>query len=86
MYPGVQAFKMKSVMKINGIVPVMLTPFSSENVVDEASLDRLIEWYLAQDCGALFAVCQSSEMQKLTLKERVNLSVVRVFGTVGRVI
>lgn len=76
---------MTIMMKINGVVPVMLTPFSSENVVDEASLDRLIEWYLAQDCGALFAVCQSSEMQKLTLKERVNLAKFVVKQTAGRV-
>ncbi len=76
---------MSSSVKIDGVVPVMLTPFSSENKVDVAGLNRLIEWYLAQDCGALFAVCQSSEMQKLTLEERTDLASLVVTQTAGRV-
>ncbi|MEH6726757.1 MAG: dihydrodipicolinate synthase family protein [Hyphomicrobiales bacterium] len=76
---------MSSSMNIDGVVPVMLTPFSSENEIDVAGLNRLIEWYLAKDCAALFAVCQSSEMQKLTLKERVSLARLVVTQTAGRV-
>ncbi len=57
--------------KIEGIVPVMLTPFTAENQIDYPGLSRLIDWYLAQGVDALFAVCQSSEMQSLSLDERV---------------
>lgn len=60
--------------KINGIVPVMLTPFTDDDAIDYAGLDRLIDWYLKQGVDALFAVCQSSEMQFLTLDERVALA------------
>ena len=70
---------------IDGIIPVMITPFTEDGTIDYAGLEQLIEWYLAQDVDALFAVCQSSEMQYLTLEERGELSrfVVRQVG--GRV-
>lgn len=76
---------MSSSMNIDGVVPVMLTPFTEENRVDVAGLERLTEWYLARGCAALFAVCQSSEMQKLSLPERVNLASLVVTRTAGRV-
>src|ERR1700761_7173080 len=59
---------------VSGIVAVMLTPFTDEGEVDYASLERLIEWYLANGVDALFAVCQSSEMQYLSLEERVSIA------------
>jgi 4-hydroxy-tetrahydrodipicolinate synthase len=67
---------------VSGIVPVMLTPFTDEGDVDYASLERLIEWYLANGADALFAVCQSSEMQHLSLDERLTIArfVVRQAG------
>jgi 4-hydroxy-tetrahydrodipicolinate synthase len=69
----------------SGIIPVMLTPFTDQGEVDYASLERLIEWYLANGADALFAVCQSSEMQHLSLDERLTIArfVVRQAG--GRV-
>jgi len=70
---------------IEGIVPVMLTPFDDRGAIDYAGLERLIEWYLHHGADALFAVAQSSEMQFLTLDERRALGrfVVRQAG--GRV-
>lgn len=59
---------------IEGIIPVMLTPFTPDNEIDYPGLSKLINWYLAQGVDALFAVCQSSEMQHLTLAERVALA------------
>ncbi|KKA10848.1 dihydrodipicolinate synthetase [Sinorhizobium meliloti] len=58
----------------HGIVPVMLTPFTSDNRIDWEGLERLVEWYVQNGADALFAVCQSSEMQKLALDERIALS------------
>lgn len=69
---------------ISGIVAVMLTPFTDEGEVDYASLERLIEWYLANGVDALFAVCQSSEMQYLSLDERVSIARFVVRQTQGR--
>lgn len=59
---------------INGIVPVMLTPFTADEQIDYPALAKLIDWYLEKGVDALFAVCQSSEMQFLSLQERVELA------------
>ncbi len=44
---------------ISGVVAVMLTPFTPQDAIDYAGLERLIEWYVANGCDALFAVCQN---------------------------
>jgi 4-hydroxy-tetrahydrodipicolinate synthase len=62
-------------VRIEGIVPVMLTPFEKNGKVDYVGLERLVEWYIAHGSDALFAVCQSSEMLYLSLEER---------GAIGR--
>ena len=71
--------------RIDGIVPVMLTPFTPHGEIDYAGLERLIEWYLAHGSDALFAVCQSSEMQYLSLAERAALARFVVRQVDGRV-
>lgn len=60
--------------EINGIIPVMITPFTKDNKIDYQSLDNLIEWYLNCGVNALFSVCQSSEMQFLSIQERLDLA------------
>ncbi|ACR31298.1 dihydrodipicolinate synthase family protein [Burkholderia glumae] len=70
---------------IEGIVPVMLTPFDQDGAIDYAGLERLIEWYLAHGSDALFAVAQSSEMQFLSLAERGALGRFVVERVAGRV-
>ncbi|TKI07888.1 dihydrodipicolinate synthase family protein [Martelella alba] len=71
--------------KIDGVIPVMLTPFNAQNDIDWPGLEQLIEWYLQQGVDALFAVCQSSEMQFLSLAERAALGRFVVEKTAGRV-
>ena len=53
--------------KADGIVTVMLTPFTNDNRIDWDGLGRLVDWYVDNGADTLFAVCQSSEMQWLTL-------------------
>lgn len=72
-------------MKIQGIIPVMLTPFDECGNIDWDSQKRLIEWYLNQGCQSLFAVCQSSEMLQLDLSEREQLARFTVEVVDGRV-
>ena len=71
--------------KIEGIIPVMLTPFTEDGEIDYPGLARLIEWYLAHGADALFAVAQSSEMQFLSLAERAALGRFVVKEVAGRV-
>ncbi|RQT16241.1 dihydrodipicolinate synthase family protein [Burkholderia contaminans] len=75
----------QSNVTIEGIVPVMLTPFDDAGAIDYAGLERLIEWYLAHGADALFAVAQSSEMQFLSLAERAALARIVVERVAGRV-
>jgi len=71
--------------KIEGIVPVMLTPFTDQGEIDYPGLEHLIEWYLDKGADALFAIAQSSEMQFLTLAERAALGHFVVQQVAGRV-
>lgn len=63
----------------------MLTPFTDDGAIDWTSLEALIEWYIANGSNALFAVCQSSEMQFLSLEERVALARFTARITNGRI-
>jgi len=58
----------------NGVFPTMITPFTTSNEVDYTALEKLVEWYIYHKVDGLFAVCQSSEMFKLSLDERVELA------------
>ena len=74
-----------STQRIEGIVPVMITPYQESGEIDYAGLERLVEWYIAKGADALFAVCQSSEMQFLSIKERSELGKFVVKQAAGRV-
>ncbi|WP_349961342.1 dihydrodipicolinate synthase family protein [Rhizobium sp. ZPR3] len=71
--------------KFQGIIPVMITPFTEEGEIDYAGVAKLVEWYIANGSDALFAVCQSSEMQFLSLNERVELATFVSKAAAGRV-
>lgn len=57
-----------------GVWPTMTTPFTEDNKIDYAALEKAIEWYINNGVEGLFAVCQSSEMFFLSLEERVGLA------------
>jgi 4-hydroxy-tetrahydrodipicolinate synthase len=63
----------------------MITPFDDSAGIDWKALESLVDWYVAKGATGLFAVCQSSEMFFLSLRERVELAraCVRLAG--GRV-
>lgn len=68
-----------------GVWPVMLTPFTEKNTVDEDALKELVEWYIANGVNGLFAACQSSEIFYLTLEERLKIVEITVQAAKGRV-
>lgn len=61
-------------MEIQGIIPVMLTPFTASNKVDYQGLRNLTDWYIEHNADGLFAACQSSEIAFLTLEEKINVT------------
>lgn len=68
-----------------GVYPTMITPFTDKGQIDYPALEALIEWYIERGVHGLFAVCQSSEMFRLSLEERVELARFVVRQTAGRV-
>jgi 4-hydroxy-tetrahydrodipicolinate synthase len=63
----------------------MITPFREGGAIDHAALEPLVEWYLSRGVAGLFAVCQSSEMFLLSLRERLELARACVRLASGRV-
>lgn len=53
----------------NGIYPTMITPFTDDNHVDYAAIEQLVEYYAANGCDGIFALCLSSEIFHLSDKE-----------------
>lgn len=70
---------------MQGIFPVVITPFNANDTIDWEGYGRLIEWYLENGSSGLFAVCQSSEMVHLSLEERRDLARFTVEQVAGRV-
>lgn len=65
--------------------PTMVTPFKDDLSIDYIALEKLVDWYIERGLSGLFAVCQSSEMHQLSLRERVELSAAVMKFTKGRV-
>lgn len=63
----------------------MLTPFDDAGRIDWDDMESLIEWCISNGSNALFAVCQSSEMQFLSFEERVELACFTAKITNGRI-
>ncbi len=74
---------MKSIK--DGVWPTMITPFMEDGSIDYATLEKLVDWYIQRGAGGLFAVCQSSEMFYLSLRERLDLAKACVKFARGRV-
>ena len=67
-----------------GVYPTMITPYR-EGKLDLQAASRLVEWYIEKGCDGIFAVCQSSEMQFLSLAERKTLAACVYEAAKGRV-
>lgn len=68
-----------------GIYPTMITPYKRNGAIDFDMVRRLADWYIDKGCSGIFAVCQSSEMVYLSLKERVALAEAVVKQVDGRI-
>ena len=56
------------------IFTTMITPFQKDGSVDLETATKYVDWYFENGIDGIFAVCQSSEIFYLTLKERVTLN------------
>ena len=51
----------------------MITPFTDDNHIDFAAVEALLEWYAKRNVTGVFAICQSSEIFFLSVKEKCEL-------------
>lgn len=68
-----------------GVWPTLVTPLTESGEIDYDALSHLVDWFVDRGVHGLFAVCQSSEMFLLSLKERVRLASATVEAAAGRV-
>ena len=68
----------------DGVYPTMITPYGPHGEIDWPAVREIVEFYIDHGCDGVFAVCQSSEMFALSLKERVRLAGEVVAAANGR--
>ncbi len=56
------------------IYPTMITPYNADGSVDYDGVKRIVDFYWKKGMDGIFAVCQSSEIFKLSLDERVKIA------------
>ena len=59
--------------QLHGPWPTMVTPFDAHNHIDRSGYRELINWYIDHKAEGLYANCATSEMDLLTIKERLVL-------------
>ncbi len=69
----------------DGVWPTMITPYHEDGRIDWDALEKLVEWHIERGVAGLFAVCQSSEMFHLSLRERLELARMSIKFAAGRV-
>ena len=65
---------MKNMAVRPGLYPTMITPCTADHQIDFKALEDMMRFFMTSGVQGVFAVCQSSEMFFLTLKERVALA------------
>ncbi len=55
----------------NGIWPAMMMPMHEDASLDYDAAERLLRWYAEQKADGVFGLCYSSEIFKLTARERL---------------
>ena len=53
----------------NGVYPTMLTPFNGDNKIDYNGVLQLLDFYKNRGVSGVFAICQSSEIFFLSIKD-----------------
>lgn len=69
----------------SGAWPVMPTPYDDDMHIDAGAYRELIEWYIANHVGGVYANCLTSEMYALDAAERLLLVSEAVKASAGRV-
>lgn len=70
---------------LHGCIPILVTPFADDGSLDLESLEREIEWMLAEGANGVACAAIASEGYKLTETERDAVIATTVRSVAGRV-
>jgi len=70
---------------LKGVIPALVTPFSSDGSVNYGSLMKLVEFHLQAGVGGLYLTGSTGEWVKLTLEERKKIAEVVVDVVAGAI-
>lgn len=70
--------------RLHGCIPILCTPFAADGSVDYASLEREVDWVIAEGASGVAALALASEGYKLTESERTEITRVVVARVAGR--
>ncbi len=76
---------MTAVVSLRGVVPVVPTPFGSDETIDVESLASVVDWIAGQGLAGMCLPAYGSEFYKLTEAERDQVVAVAVEVNAGRV-
>ena len=76
---------MRTSESLHGCIPILVTPFADDGSLDFESLEREIEWVLAEGASGVACVAIASEGYKLTETERDAVIATTVRRVDGRV-
>ena len=65
---------MKSMRAVEGVLPVLLTPFTEGGDLDEVGLERLLEFLLDKPIGGIWALGTGSEDMNLGYENRLRIA------------
>lgn len=71
-------------IELCGCIPILCTPFDSQDGVDSASLSAQVDWVLAQGAAGVATLALASEGYKLTERERDEVVTTVVEHVAGR--
>lgn len=69
----------------SGVATALVTPFDENNVIDDAKLERLINWQIDNGIKGLLVLGGSGEYVSLTMEERVHAIRSAVKAAAGRI-
>ena len=65
---------MRKMTEIRGVVPVLSTPITRDEQIDEAGLRRLVDFLVEKDIAALWVLGTGSEDMNLTYEKRLQVA------------
>ena len=75
----------KNKKELSGVVPIIPTPFTEKEEIDEDALRRLIDFAIAGGTGAVCLPAYASEFYKLTDEEKLQVVKIAVAHSAGRI-